>query len=260
LQHPGPAAMPPLLMARLLFSYDGHRVSFPEKDPRVLVQGSGTPALIIRDEDAEIELLHRNLPEFRMAGVMTDDLDADMVNALPHSSFLDFTLPSRKDWLDFIAFDLPKLHADGWQIEMDESFDVPVIEIDQLHGSLQSDEESPGWFDVEVGIDYNGTRIDLIPLLQQALAYLDIENNSDDALPETLWLHNGDALIRVASDRIRPLARTLLSLLGKERNGKLTLPKLDAAQVVGVVEANWQTGAELRNLSEKLTSFQAPRS
>jgi len=257
LQHPGPAAMPPLLMARLLFSYDGYRVPFSEDEPRVLVQSSGTPALIIRDEDAEIELLHRNLPEFRMAGVMTDDLDADMVNALPQSSFLDFTLPSRKDWLNFIAFDLPKLHADGWQIEMDESFDVPVIEIDQLHGSLKSDEESPGWFDVEVGIDYNGTRIDLIPLLQQALAYLDIENSSDDALPETLWLHNGDALIRVASDRIRPLARTLLSLLGKERNGKLTLPKLDAAQVMGDVEANWQSSAELRNLSEKLTSFQA---
>src|SRR5690606_35535233 len=124
-------------------------------------------------------------------------------------------------------------------------------------GRLQSDEESPGWFDVEVGIDYNGTRIDLIPLLQQALAYLGIENNSDDALPETLWLHNGDALIRVASDRIRPLARTLLSLLGKEHNGKLILPTLDAAEVRGDVEASWETSAELRNLSEKLTSFQA---
>ncbi len=136
-------------------------------------------------------------------------------------------------------------------------FDVPVIEIDQLHGSLKPDEESPGWFDVEVGIDYNGTQIDLIPLLQQALVYLDLNNDSDDALPETLWLHNGDALIRVVSDRIRPLARTLLSLLGKERGGKLRLPKLDAAQVMGDLAADWQSNAELRNLSEKLTSFQA---
>ena len=256
LPHPDPAALP-LLMARLLFSYEGHRVPYSEQEPRVLVPGEKGAALVIRDEDAEIELLHRSLPDFRMAGVMTDELDTDMVNALPQSSFLDFTLPTRNDWLDFIAFDLPKLHADGWQIEMDESFDVPVIEIDQLHGSLRPDEESPGWFDIEVGIDYNGTQIDLIPLLQQALAYLDIEDDNDDSFPETLWLHNGDALIRIASDRIRPLARTLLSLLGKERDGKLTLPKLDAAQVMGDVEADWQSSAELRNLSEKLTSFQA---
>ena len=256
LPHPDPAALP-LLMARLLFSYEGHRVPYSEQEPRVLVPGEKGAALVIRDEDAEIELLHRSLPDFRMAGVMTDELDTDMVNALPQSSFLDFTLPTRNDWLDFIAFDLPKLHADGWQIEMDESFDIPVIEIDQLHGSLRPDEESPGWFDIEVGIDYNGTQIDLIPLLQQALAYLDIEDDNDDSFPETLWLHNGDALIRIASDRIRPLARTLLSLLGKERDGKLTLPKLDAAQVMGDVEADWQSSAELRNLSEKLTSFQA---
>ena len=256
LQHPAPGTLP-LLMARLMFSYEGHRVAFSEQEPRVLVDGNNGPLLVIRDEDAEIEWLHRDLPDFKMAGTMTDHLEADMVNALPYGSFLDFTLPTRNQWLDFIAFDLPRLDAGGWQIEMDESFDVPVIEIDQLHGSLKPDEESPGWFDVEVGIDYNGTQIDLIPLLQQALVYLDLNNDSDDALPETLWLHNGDALIRVVSDRIRPLARTLLSLLGKEPGGKLRLPKLDAAQVMGELTADWQSNAELRNLSEKLTSFQA---
>lgn len=256
LPHPAAGALPQL-MAKLLFSYEGHQVPFSEQEPRVLVTGANVPALIIRDEDAENEWLHRDLPRFNMAGVMIDDLDTEMVNALPQSSFLDFTLPTRKDWLDFIAFDLPQLHAGGWQIEMDESFDVPVIEIDQLHASLLADEESPGWFDVEVGIDYNGTQIDLIPLLQQALMYLDINNDSDDALPETLWLHNGEALIRVASERIRPLARTLLSLLGKERDGKLTLPKLDAAQIMGDLEADWESTAELGSLSEKLSSFQA---
>lgn len=253
----GLTGTPPLLMARLLFNYQGYRIPLSEKESRILLPDETPPILVIRDDDAEMTLLNRDLPEFRMAGTMTDDLDTELVNALPKSSFLDFTLPTRNHWLNFLAFELPMLQTQGWEIEMDENFDIPVMEVDQLHGSLLPDDESPGWFDVEVGIEYEGARVDLIPLLQQAIAYLNIESSDADALPETLWLHNGEALIRVASERIRPLAQTLLGLMGKERLGTLKVPKLDAALVMGDIDADWQSSAELRNLSEKLNSFQA---
>lgn len=257
LEHPQPDTQPPLLMARLVFSYEEHRIPFAEQEARILVQTPEGPVLIIRDEDEEIDFLHHGLPDFQMIGVMGDEFDDDILNALPQSAFLDFTLPSREAWLNFIAFELPQLDTEGWQIEMDDSFDLPVVDIDELHGNLRPDDDAPGWFDVEVGIDYNGTRLDLIPLLQQALAYLDIEAGNEDTLPDTLWLHNGSTLIRVPSDRIRPLAQTLLGLMARDSDGTLKLPKLDAAQVMGEVDANWQSSAELRALSEKLTNFQA---
>ncbi len=259
--HPEPGNHSPTLLARLRFSYQGHHIDYAEQEPRVLLQTSAGPVLIIRDEDEEASFLNFGLPGFQFTGILADQLGETSLNQLPGSALMDFTLPTREDWLDFIAYQLPQLHAEGWQIEMDESFDLPVVDVDQLQGSLRPDDDQPGWFDVELGIDYNGRQIDLIPLLHQALAYLPADSESDgtgaDNLPETLWLHNGETLIRVPSERIKPLAQTLLSLLGRESDGKLKLPRLDAAQVMGSTRAEWDSSSELKALGEKLTNFQA---
>jgi hypothetical protein len=258
--HPEPDSQP-LLLARLRFDYQGHPVYYTEPDPRVLLQTPSGPVLIIRDEDQEAEMREHGLPGFQFAGMLADQPEGADLRQLSGAARLDFTLPTREEWLDFIAYELPQLHAQGWQIEMDESFDLPVVEVDQLQGSLRPDDEAPGWFDVKLGIDHEGVQIDLIPLLHQALAYLPAqpqgEGASADKLPETLWLHNGETLIRVPSERIRPLAQTLLSILGRESDGKLRLPRLDAAQVMGSTRADWDSSSELKALGEKLTDFQA---
>jgi hypothetical protein len=248
----------PVLMARLRFGYHEHTVNYADPEPRVLLQTPIGPALVIRDEDQEAELREDGLPGFQFTGILANDSDEAELNALPESTLMDFTLPTRKDWLDFIAYQLPQLHAQGWQIEMDESFDLPVVEVDQLQGSLRPDDEAPGWFDVELGIDLGGVNVDLIPLLHQALAYFPGQTEEDadaDNLPDTLWLHNGETLIRVPSERIRPLAQTLLSLLGRESGGTLKLPRLDAAQLMGHTRADWDSQSDLKSLAEKLTNF-----
>ena len=248
------------LFARLRFNYQGHVVNYADPEPRVLLQTATGPVLVIRNEEQEGLLRDDGLPGFQFATLLAGEADVPDQTELPESTLMDFTLPTRKDWLDFIAYQLPQLHAKGWQIEMDESFDLPVVEVDQLRGSLRPDDEAPGWFEVELGIDLDGATVDLIPLLHQALAYLPIhpegEGGDADNLPEMLWLHNGETLIRVPSERIRPLAQTLLSLLGRETNGTLTLPRLDAAQLMGHTRADWDSHSDLKALSEKLTNFQ----
>lgn len=262
ISYPDPGTQTPLLLARLLFNYQGYQVAYAEQEPRVLRQTRKGPVLIIRDEDQEADFLHYGLPGFQFVGILADQLGEAIVNQLPGSALMDFTLPTREAWLDFIAYQLPQIHAEGWQIEMDTSFDLPVVDVDQIQGSLRPYDDQPGWFDVEVGIDYNGNTIDLIPLLHQSLAYLSEQSFEDQFsavnLPDTLWLHNGETLIRVPSDRIKPLAQTLLSLLGR-KNSKLILPKLDAARLMGDTKADWNSSDELRALSEKLTDFQALR-
>lgn len=250
----------PILLARLRFSYQGHPVNYADPEPRVLLQTPTGPVLVIRDEDEEASFREHGLPGFQFAGILADDPDGADLTGLSESALMDFTLPTRESWLDFIAYQLPQLHSEGWQIEMDESFDLPVVEVDQLQGSLRPDDDAPGWFDVELGIDLEGVRVDLIPLLHQAIAYLPAhpegEETSADNLPDTLWLHNGKTLIRVPSERIRPLAQILLSLLGRESNGKLKLPRLDAAQLIGHTRADWDSHSDLKALGEKLTNFQ----
>lgn len=246
----------PILLARLRFSYRGHAVNYADPDPRVLLQTPSGPVLVIRDEEQEGVLRDDGLPGFQFVTLLADEADP---TELPESTLMDFTLPTRTDWLDFIAYQLPHLHAQGWQIEMDESFDLPVVEVDQLQGSLRPDDEAPGWFDVELGIDLDGINVDLIPLLHQALAYLPAQAGEEadaDNLPDTLWLHNGETLIRVPSERIRPLAQTLLSLLGRESDGRLKLLRLDAAQLMGHTRADWDSQSDLKALAEKLTNFQ----
>ncbi|PXX91078.1 helicase SNF2 [Marinobacter vulgaris] len=262
IHYPDPDTQTPMLLARLLFNYQDYQVAYAEQEPRVLQQTPEGPVLIIRDEDQEADFLHSGLPGFQFAGILADQFGEAFVPQLPGSALMDFTLPSCEAWLDFIAYQLPQLHAEGWQIEMDASFDLPVVDVDQIQGRLRPDDDQLGWFDVEVGIDYNGNTIDLIPLLQQALAYLSEQSFeahfSAENLPETLWLHNSETLIRVPSDRIKPLAQILLSLVGRKTN-KLRLPRLDAAQVMGHTRANWDTSDDIRALSEKLTDFQALR-
>jgi superfamily II DNA or RNA helicase len=251
----------PILLARLRFAYHGHAVNYADPQARVLLQTPTGPILVIRDEDREADLRDQGLPGFQFTSTLASNSEDATMNALPESALVDFTLPTRNHWLDFTAYQLPQLHAQGWQIEMDESFDLPVVEVDQLQGSLRPDYEAPGWFDVELGIDLDGTTVDLIPLLHQALAYLPayIEGEGADTnnLPDTLWLHNGETLIRVPFERIRPLAHTLLSLLGRESNDTLKLSRLDAAQLMGHIRADWDSHSELKALSEKLTNFQA---
>ncbi|MFW5825471.1 MAG: SNF2-related protein [Marinobacter sp.] len=258
-QTPGPNRFPQKI-ARIRFDYRG-----------VLLEGYVSPGdNPVRHTDGEQSLLiHRDLPFERRCDarlrdfILLSELDREWADALPEDMATDQTLPTPAQWLDFLAWELPKLAEAGWRIEMDESFDVPVMEGSQWYGRTDAADE-PGWFDVEVGIEQDGRRIDLIPLLEHALQHLgsglgiDIEGQLQ--LPENLWLHDGESLIRVPSERVRPMLEALIHLFQRGfsaglDDGPLKLPRLDAAMLAGTTAAEWDSSDQLRALGQRLMDF-----
>src|SRR5690606_34659308 len=99
---------------------------------------------------------------------------------------------------------------------------------------------------------------DLAQLLVQAVQGLrgDLTQGlKDDALPEYLWLHNGEALIRVPSERLRPLLEVVVELFRDRDRNTLRLSTIEAARVLGQSELHWQNGETLRELGRKLSHF-----
>lgn len=259
LQIPGPDGQP-LKVARLRFDYGGVLLEEHEDSaggPVKHIDGEQS-LLIFRDIPFERECMEELADFFFLF-----ELDSTWGQSLPDGVDLDQTLPSASQWLDFLAWDLPRLAEAGWRIEMDDSFDVPVAEASDWYGRTEASDE-PGWFEVELGIEHDGRRIDLIPLLEKGLQHLDIGLSVDEdghlELPESLWLHDGESLIRVPSDRVRPMLETLVHLFHRGfsatmDDGPLSLPRLDAAMLAGTSAAQWESGDQLRKLGQQLADF-----
>ncbi|MCK7546267.1 DEAD/DEAH box helicase [Marinobacter bryozoorum] len=258
-QVPGPQSAPQKV-ARLRFEYEG-----------VMLDGYQSPGdnPVRQVTDQASLVIFRDLPferecSVRLAGfIHLFDLDRAWASSLPDGMDQDQTLPDTDMWLNFLAWELPSLVNDGWRVEMDDSFDVPVIEASQWYGQTTATDED-GWFDIEVGLEQDGRRIDLIPLLEQSLHHVEsgisLNTEGELTLPESLWLHDGESLIRVPAERVRPMLETLIHLFQRgfstdRTEGALRLPRLEAALFVGTTSADWQNSDQLRHLGQQLTNF-----
>ncbi|HET8941974.1 MAG TPA: DEAD/DEAH box helicase, partial [Rudaea sp.] len=172
----------------------------------------------------------------------------------------------------------PALSPEGWKPLLDELVEIgflieydagfahdEIVEIDDWHADIET--SGNAWFDVSLGIDVGGQRIDLLPLLRRAL--------DDPAFPRVAPKgETADAVYRVLLDenrsveiplqRLRALIEPLLEWLqgdGPLRLHRSQAPALrelaDAAQLV------WRGGDALRShlqlLADASRSTRAPR-
>ncbi len=71
-------------------------------------------------------------------------------------------------WFRFLKSQLPKLQESGWTVEIDPSFTVESVEAEDEWSSEVEDNGS-WWFSLEIGIEVEGERIPLLPILLDAL-------------------------------------------------------------------------------------------
>jgi superfamily II DNA or RNA helicase len=159
-------------------------------------------------------------------------------------------------WKQFLE-DLPRLAAEGWQIEVDPSFQLSF----ETAGNLQAeiDDSQQGWFEVGLNIEHDGHRISLLPLLIQWL------ENQDPQQP-LLHLLSANRWLEVPASILEPVVGTLVELFQDPQlnaGGQLRLPRpqvhglleLEARLAAGGHQFAWQGGKELRRLAEKLKNF-----
>lgn len=85
--------------------------------------------------------------------------------------------------LRFSATGRARLVAEGWQVVEDADYPLIAPSSDAWRGRSEPSEASPGWFELELGVEINGRFVDLLPMLLELL---------QDTSGEIRLLHNRD--------------------------------------------------------------------
>ncbi|MDP3815258.1 DEAD/DEAH box helicase [Pseudomonas sp.] len=247
--------------AALAFDYQGHlAVGKPTKDLLVR-QGPGQSLRIVRDPGGE-SLLRKRLEQTGLQVALRQS------EALPESAGEAYEQPSEAAWLLFVREQLPRLREEGWRIHMQPEFQFNLAQVDDWYAEVEEDPER-NWFDLELGIEVEGQRLSLLPILLQAIR-------------RTPWLLNGEALNKREDDemllvnlpgshkraalplaRLKPLLATLGELFFREpaeSSQRLRLSRLDAARLHQLEQGpalQWRGGSQVRDFAQRLQQLNA---
>ncbi len=227
----------------LAFAYGEHRVS-PPPDATSRLLRDDTIFEIARDADGERAALARLVD----CGFCPWTVDGEPVFV----AAADDRMQAVQHWQAFLEVEIPQLEKAGWQIEYAASFHMDFTSLGDIEARV---DDQGGWFDLQLGVEVDGQRLDLVPLLGELIARID----SPEALPEDedLLVELGDGRwLSMPARRIRPLVATLFELFGGEVPARDTirLNRMEAAQLDGLDElvGRWQGGAALRELGRRL--------
>jgi superfamily II DNA or RNA helicase len=234
---------------RLSFDYGGTELSASDPRRQFFVAGRGALATVARDESSE-DHARRVLESFGavelacLEGYGTaPDSEADYLVQLDGNIHT---------WCSFTAYALPQLRALGWRVEMDPGYPYQVVTGDLPWYSHIHGEERPDWFGLELGVEIDGRRVNLLPALL-------------DLIGESSGVSNLNALLRIPArfravqvdehrylalppQRVSDLLEVLVELYHGERldSGLLRFPAFHAASVTKLESVLAREGRPVR--------------
>ncbi len=284
-----------LLQATLRFDYGGLRHFAPHnRNPLLIEQPAADDASAVQRL-----LLHRDL-DFEQAAQnalhelgLRSDASGRFVLPLLLPAMQLGAPSSQQQWLQWADDDFGPLRQAEFALELDDSLahwitraetldvrlDAPGAQTngDDLAGGLEA---SSPWFDLSLGIAINGQRRNILPLLPQLLAQLDVVQHSINAinliaapadctratlqLPSYVYLQEASGgFLRLPTEPLRPWLAALLDLVGErdlpKEGDTLRLTRLEALRVGAALGAGarWQGADSLRHLVQQLAGRSA---
>ncbi len=183
----------------------------------------------------------------------------------PTQSCLMARTNSQQTWLTFVQESLPPLKQEGWRIITEDSFGFKVVESNS-DWLAQIDENAGWWFSLDLGIDVDGLRVPLLPVLTEALCAASTGSplSSIDQLNKhgKFYAHltNGQ-LIALPFARVRGILSCLMELLDQpnlSHSGRLSI---SIPHVMALMQSDhtdnlqWQGAESLRRLAQQMGSF-----
>jgi superfamily II DNA or RNA helicase len=152
---------------RLDFDYDGAVARADDPLPRLFDPAHMARGPIPRDRAFERAARHQ-LETFGAIDLSTlDDC------ALGDDAIADYVLRIDGDvhaLCAFSAYAVPQLQARGWDVRFDEAYPWQAVPAGApLTAAIASDDRRPDWFGVELGIELDGHRVNLLPPLLELL-------------------------------------------------------------------------------------------
>ncbi len=206
-------------MLRLELDYDGRRVRAGEP----WRAGPGGP---VRDREAEAQAC-RVLEGF--GAIELAHLDDCAVSPGTGADYVVAVDGCVHALCAFMAYAVPQLRGLGWRVDLAPDLPWQVVAPDApLYAAALPDGERPDWFALELGVEVEGHRVDLLPALLELLDGTgDLSSLVRPArrcvavrVDERRWLP-------VPPARLRLLAKVLLELY-RGRDGKVRAPAIRA--------------------------------
>lgn len=157
-----------LAVASLRFNYAGHVLQLAQAKPTHLVTEHGQRYRIHRDLAAEQAALDILLDYGFQKGdgfsTALQGLDCIMPPDLPP------TLQMLR-WHDFLEHGIPALQDGGWQVSFAPDFHLQFAEAEAWEATWE--DKGNAWFELSLGFEVEGKRVNLLPLLVEMLGKMD---------------------------------------------------------------------------------------
>jgi SNF2 family DNA or RNA helicase len=209
----------------------------------------------------------RDLPAERRARQVIESLGAVELDSLEDAEVMpgarvDYVLRVDGDvhaLCAFSAYALPQLRQMGWTIEIDPDYPWQVVDNEAPMYADVSHADRPDWFSLELGVEVDGHRVNLLPALLEILDHTaDLEALAKSSRRCIAVPVDGKRWMPVPPQRLRMLCKVLLEMY---RNGdKLSAPMVRAAAIAEVGAAlhdekrpmKWRGDKKLRDQAYSL--------
>ncbi|HEY6078248.1 MAG TPA: DEAD/DEAH box helicase, partial [Polyangiaceae bacterium] len=239
----------------LCFEYEGVRVRAADRRERFFVGRAAGMALVGRDRggEARAQCLLEGFGAIELN--QFEDVAADLDSDADYIVQLDGNVHS---YCSFSAYALPQLRALGWQIEVDSSYPYQVVETDApWYAAIEPDEQRTDWFALELGIQVDGKRVNMLPAMLELL-----DGCSDGETLEALLKMPArfrvvpvgqNKYLPVPPERLKALMQVLLEMYRGEKleHGTLCFPRSRGSSVA---KLDMALGGSARLLWSGITS------
>ncbi len=160
---------------------------------------------------------------------------------------------------------LAALAGSGWQIRGVEAIDVTVYDLTGVEARLDESTDG-GWFELHLGIDVGGERLDLVPLLTPLLrGGKTVWENLPRALgdpPAVLTTCGKNRLVRVPLELLADLHAKLVELFdhppGPGGGWRIDAMRADLLDALDRLSPRWLGDRRLRDLAQQMRSCLEP--
>jgi superfamily II DNA or RNA helicase len=241
----------------LYFDYGGKLVREDDTGQIVRIEGDSGPIFVRRD---------RRLEESAAAALRVMGLTAVRITtttrALGGRGYAFRGRNPKENWQWMVVSGAEELRRHGWTVELGETCPYRIIEIND-DWDVDVVEAGNGWFSLDVGIEIEGRRVPLLPIL---IGIIDRGGMAAALAADgkvRAMLDDG-RILALPAERVAKFLTTLEEMMQNGRLGKdghLTLPSADVPTLVdleAIVGTRWHGGDRLRDLGRRLRSVNTP--
>ncbi len=164
----------------------------------------------------------------------------------------------------FSALVVPRLRKLGWNVDIDDRYLCHTVGEDAPWYAT-ADADGPSWFQLELGIELNGQRVNILPVLVDL-----IERDGERLSLKALERHRhrflalplgGTRYLAVPPERVAQVVKVLFELYNREPllEGKLRLPKGRMPVIDQLASIDDELSLEGASLATPLPPFEPPK-